>query len=399
MSFVSWLFRTEQRAVDASAFGRNNDVDGSPATDSGLVVDHQSALRLISVYACITLISDSVSTMPVDLFYKTEDGRREVSRRPTWLEQPNGEQSWQEFVDRVMHCLLTWGNAYIAITGRDNRGFPSEMWTLHPQDVQVSRDRGRKRYLWTPQGEVFNQYNLRYPDGDVLHIMGHSADGVVGMSPIEFARQGIGLGLATEKFGARFFGSGAQMSGILEMPTGSVPTDEQITRLGREFRRKFSGTDNAWKPVVLANGATWKPITLPNDTAQFIESRKFSVEEIARLYRVPPHKIGSVDKSTSWGSGIEEQSIGFVTDTLNPWISRLERSMSSLVPRGQYVKWNTNSIMRGDMTSRFGAYAMGVQNGWMNRNEVRTLEDLPLVDGLDEYLIPVSQAQPQEPTP
>lgn len=395
MSVLSWL-RGEQRAVDASDFNLGNELF-PPKTSAGVSVTQESSLKLISVYACVTLIADAISSLPVDLLRRQGSERVEVDRKPMWLERPNPDQTWREFIDRLMHSLLVAGNAFALVTARDRLMFPSELYVIHPDEIQVRRQgNGPKEFLWGPEGRVFSHYSAARPDGEMVHVMGHSADGLVGLSPIDQARQAIGLGLAMEETGGRFFGNGSQVSGVIEMPTGSNPTEDQMKTLREQWARKYSGTKNAWKPVVLANGAQWKPITIPNDQAQFLESRKFSVAEIARLYRVPPHLVGDVERSTSWGTGIEQQGIGFVTYTLNPWIVRLEDQLSQLTPRGQFVRWNVNGLLRGDMASRFTAYQTAITNGWMSRNEVRELEDRPAVSGLDDFLIPVNTAQPQE---
>jgi len=395
VSFLSWL-RGDERAIDASDFNIGDPMFTS-TTDSGTTVDQHTALTLVPVYACVTLISDTISSLPVDLFRRQGDARVAVPRTPTWLEGPNPEMSWREFVDRALHSLLLYGNAFVVITARDNLGFPAELYVVPPDEVTVRRDGNRKVFSHS-SGRVFTPYTASRPDGEMLQVMGHSADGLAGMSPIDQARQAIGLGLAQEKFGAKFFGQGTQASGVVEMPQGSVPTQDQLAQMGMEFRRKYSGVENAWKPIVLGNGATWKPITIPNDQAQFLESRRFSVAEIARLYRVPPHLIGDVERSTSWGSGIEEQNIGFVTYTLNPWITRLEDKLSQLTPRGQFLKWNVNGLLRGDVAARYQSYQVGITNGFISRNEARAHEDLAPVDGLDDFLIPVNTSQPMEQT-
>ena len=390
MSVISALF--EKRAIDASKFGLGDDMWPS-STDAGVYVDKNSAMTLVSVYACVTLISDAISTMPVDNFRRTQDGRQPAPA-PKWMLQPNVETSWPELVDRTLDSLLKTGNGCLMITARDGLGFPSELWPLHPDDYKIRRDSARRK-VYDVGGRTYRQFTAAQPDGQILQIMGHSADGLVGMSPIDQARQAIGLGLATEKFGNKFFGNGSQLSGVVELPTGSNPTEKQLEDWRAMWRRKYSGLDNAFQPTVLANGATWKPITIPPDNAQFIETRRFTVAEVARLYRVPPHLIGDVERSTSWGTGIEEQNIGFVTFTLNPWIARLESAFSQLTPRGQYVKWNVNALLRGDAQGRANVYKAGIQDGWMNRNEARLKEDMEPVDGLDGFLTPV-QAQPQE---
>lgn len=383
------LFRTESRAVDASAFALDTDFSKS---DSGIQVTDSSALSLISVYACITLISDSLRAMPIDVF-RDRGGQRTELPAPSWLAKPNPDQSWGQFIDYGMNSLLTAGNLFVLVTSRDSEGFPAELWVIHPDDVQVNRKNNRKVVVYGKESRDLSLLTASYPFGEVLHVMGHTGDGLVGLSPIEKAQQAIGWGLATEKFGNKFFGQGAQSGGVVEMPPGSQPTAVQLKQLSADFRRKFGGTDNAWKPIVLANGASFKPISVPNDQAQFIESRKFSVNEIARLYRVPPHMIGDVERSTSWGSGIEEQGIGFVQYTLLPWMTRLEEAFGLLLPRGQYLKFNANGLLRGDQKARYEAYQMAVMNGILTRNEVRQLEDLAPLDGLDEPLTPLNMTQ------
>jgi HK97 family phage portal protein len=291
---------------------------------------------------------------------------------------------------------LSSGNEFIQVTSRDSLFFPASLRVLPSIEFVVRREGGPKRLFHMPTGRYVDLFSAARPGGDFLHIAGLSDNGLYGFSPIEKAQQAIGLGLATEKFGAKFFGNGSQLAGWVEMPAGSSPNEDQLKAFAEMWRRKFQGVDKAWSVPVLANGAKYNAAQLPNDQAQFIETRKFSVSEIARLYRVPPHMIGDVERSTSWGSGIEEQGIGFVTYTLNPWIVRLERAFSQLTPRGQYLKWNVNALLRGDIQSRYSAYQTAVAGGWLNRNEVRELEDMSPVDGLDEFLIPVNQAQPQE---
>jgi HK97 family phage portal protein len=387
------LDRFQSRAIDASSFNLAEDI-WPERTDAGIHVDRESALKLVSVYACVTLISDAISSLPVDLLRRQGDERVEVSRAPQWLTSPNVEQSWREFTDLVLHSLLTHGNAYVSITARDSAGYPQELFLMHPDEIQVRRQSGggAKEFFHPISGRTFSHYTARRPDGQMVHIMGHTADGLVGLSPIDEARQAIGKGMAIEKYGAKFFGNGSHLNGVVEMPAGSMPTEEQVQALKARWRRMHSGMDRAFEPAVLANGAQFKPITLPNDQAQFIESAKLSVAEIARLYRVPPHLIGDVERSTSWGTGIEQQGIGFVTYTLNPWIVRLEDAFSRLTPRGQYVKWNVSALLRGDIRTRYLAYSTGIRYGFMNRNEVRAYEDLSPVDGLEEFLVPLSMA-------
>lgn len=393
MSLLS-LFRGESRAIDASQFNLGGDL-WPGRTDSGIRVDKDQAMRLIAVYACVSLIAGQVASLPIDVFRRTEAGRVSVGRPPRWLSRPNPEQTWIQFIEQMMVSLLLSGNAFVAVS-KDDFARPAQLAIVSVDEMVVRRDSGRKSFYHLMSGQTLLPYTADRPDGDILHVMGLSTNGLYGLSPVEEAAQAIGFGLATERYGAKFFGAGAQLSTVIEMPANSNPTEDQLKQLGSEFRRKYSGIENAWKPVVLGNGATIKQLSLPNDQAQFLESRQFSKGEIASLYGVPPHMIGDVERSTSWGSGIEEQSIGFVRNTLTPWNTRLEESFGELLPRGQYVKFNTNALLRGDIGSRYQAYQTGVTGGWLSRNEVRELEDMSPRDGLDEFLVPVNQAQPQE---
>lgn len=395
MSFFSWLW--PQRAIDASDFNLGDDLFGS-STSAGVSIDPSNAMTIVTVWACVTLIADAVANLPMDVYRRTEGFRQPVTRTPQWTRRPNPEVTLREFNKQILHSLLIYGNAYVAITERDGLLYPSQLAVIPPSEIVVARQRGGPReYLWTPEGVTFRQYSSMRQNGDLVHIMGApSSNGLVGLSPIDTQREMLGFAKATELYGAKFFGQGAVPSGQIEMPAGSVPTDDQLKSLSAQFRKRHSGLDNAWKPIVLANGAKWTAGTIPNDQAQFLETRKLSKADIAALYRVPPHLISDVERSTSWGSGIEEQNIGFVTDTLGDPIRALEDSFTELLPRGQYARFNVNARLRGNTRDRYSAHQVGIQTGFMSRNEARLLEDLPPVDGLDEFLIPVSQAQPQE---
>lgn len=375
MGFIDALLARPQNAIDHGDFEYGPDWS-NPLADSGVTVNEQTAMRLVSVYACVTLIADSIRALPVDVFRRSGDERLMVSRPPLWLQSPNPDQTWGQFIDYALHSLLTNGNAFIWLPTRDVQGFPDTLIVLHPDDVSVEK-KGPASKTITVQGRKHREFTARNQQGTVLHILGHTADGLVGLSPIEQARQAIGSGLAIEEFGNRFFANGAVTSATVELPQGSVPTPEQLKGLSRQFGRDHTSLKNAWKPIVLANGATYKPMTVPNDQAQFIESARLSVAEIARLYRVPPHLIGDVERSTSWGTGIEQQGIGFVTYTLMPWMVRLEDAFNQLLPRGQGFKFNANGLLRGDTQARSSYYeAMGRLKA-IHVNEIRALEDLP----------------------
>jgi HK97 family phage portal protein len=367
-------------AIDHSDFELGDDWK-SVVSDAGVEVTADTAMRHIAVKACVQLIADAIRQLPVGAYRKTQDFRVPVARRPSWLVAPNPDQTWGQFVDYALHSLLVYGNAFIFIVSRDFLGYPQDLAVIHPEDVEVDREDGPKRIRVS--GKEFSEFNGRKPNGRVLHVQAHTGDGLVGLSPIEDAREAIGSGLAIEQFGNKFFANGAVSSGTIEMPPNSHPTPDQMQQTARQFDRRHKGLKNAHRPIVLANGASYKPMTVPPNEAQFIEAAKFNVEQIARLYRIPPHLISDVEKSTSWGTGIEQQGIGFVTYTLDPWITRLEEALNQLLPRGQFLKFNVNGLLRGDAAARGAFYqTMGTLKA-MTINEIRALEDMPPFDDGD----------------
>ena len=401
--------RDESRAIDKMALWARGD-DIGYEVHAGVEVTQSSALRLIAVYAAVRLIAETIASLPADVMHSRDGASIPVGRPPGWLKMPNPETTWFEFVERILGSLLLDGNAFIAITGRNATGYPAELWTLNPTDVRVIRRTGGNIVFVWGGDEMLTRYGPANPAGDVLHIKAFSAGGLRGLSPIEIARQGIGLGLVAEKFGARFFGAGTSLSGVIQMPLEARRlTDEHIDQMRRQWEETHAGSGMSHRPGVLTGGAEWKPLSIPPDDAQFLETRGFQVAEIARLFRVPPHLIGDVERSTSWGTGIEQQSIGFVQFSLTPWLVRLEHAFNQLTPAGQFMKWNTNGLLRGDMAARATFYHNGITDGWMTRADARALEDMPPLDGLEEPLVSTSlttmeqlEAEPEpafEPVP
>ena len=380
------------RAITPADFGTAADLITGGKVHAGVTVTQREALRVVSVYAAVNLIADNIAQLPAHAFRRRDDQRELVSSQPQWLDrvnsQPNPDTDGYTFIHRILNSLLIDGNAYILITARDRLAYPSELYTLHPQEIVPERRNRRLVYVWAGS-ETFTRYNrLTNPAGDIVHIRAFDAGGERGLSPIDVARQAVGLAIVAEKFGAKFFGAGQHLSGVIEAPKAlDKPGADALNQWWQDLK---GGSDKAFQPGVLTGGATWKPIAIPPENAQFLETRKFQVNEIARLYRVPPHMIADVEKSTSWGTGIEQQSIGFLTYTLLPWITRLEATFNQLLPRGQFVKWNTAALLRGAVLDRYRAYAIARQNGWLSANEIRRLEDMNPVDGLDDYWQPTN---------
>jgi HK97 family phage portal protein len=307
-------------------------------------------------------------------------------------DQPNPEMTSFVFRETLMAHLLIYGNAYAQII-RNGRGDVIGLYPLMPDKVRVDRDdRGRLIYRYSRYDEhnpnFKQQGEIILPMEQVLHIPGLGFDGLVGYSPIAMAKNAIGLAVACDEYGASFFANGAAPSAVLEHP-GIIKNPERV----REAWQRAYGSSNAHKTAILEEGMKYTPISIPNNEAQFLETRKFQIEEIARLYRVPLHMIGDLDHATF--SNIEHLSLEFVKYTLDPWVVRWEQSimrrlLSPEEKRTYYVKFNLDGLLRGDYQSRMNGYAIGRQNGWMSANDIRELENLdriPAEEGGDLYLI------------
>ena len=279
-----------------------------------------------------------------------------------------------------MTHLLLWGNAYAQII-RNGKGEVIGLYPLMPNRMMVDRDAfGKICYRYQMQdsdAHTGKTGSVTLKPSDVLHVPGLGFDGLVGYSPIAMAKNAIGLSIATEEYGARFFANGATPGGILEFP-GTVKNPESIRE---SWNKGFSG-NNAHKVAILEEGMKYTPISISPEQAQFLETRKFQIDEIARIFRVPPHMVGDLEKSSF--SNIEQQSLEFVKYTLEPWIIRWEQSLnrallSETEKPDYFVKFNVDGLLRGDYQSRMNGYAIGIQNGFMSPNDVRTLECLDLI--------------------
>lgn len=382
MSILSRLFDTpgEARALTRSdAIPRNSE---GYWTDAGEHVNDRTALRLAAVYACVRLLADSVSSLPLDAYRKRGPVREEISPPPALIRKPSNHLENFEFLFQTVTSLALRGNSFHLINKRDAFEYPIEMEPIHPDCVQVEADEKTGLPTYAIEG-------TRVPRHDLVHIRRFSLPGsVVGLSPIQQAQVGIGLGLAAEKFGARWFGQSATPSSVLE--TDQNLDEMQARRLQKAWISSHGGKRH---PAVLSGGVKWRPISVTPEESQFLETRAFQRGEIAMLFGIPPHMIGDTNKATSWGSGIEQQSIGFVTYTLRPWLSCIESALSALLPRGQFVKFNVSALLRGDTAARYEAYSTGRLGGWLSVNEIRALEDMPPVgpEG-DTYIQPLNMA-------
>jgi HK97 family phage portal protein len=377
---VSLLGRLVEKRAVSSVAGIPKNSDGYSA-DSGVHVSDRTALQLVAVYACVRLLADSVASLPLDVYRKSDNVRAEVSPTPRVIKQPNSDLTPFEWKFQTVTSLAMRGDSFDVITGRDRLEFATELLPVHPDIVEVEPDRNTGKPAYKVNGE-------RVPSADMVHIRRFSLPGALtGLAPIEQARQGIGLGLAAERYGARWFGDSANPSSVLE--TEQDLTDAQVLRNQKSWVQSHGGRRH---PAVMSGGLKWKQISITPNESQFLETRRFQRSEIAMLFGVPPHMIGDTEKSTSWGTGIEQQSIGFVTYTLRPWLTCIESALSKLLPRGQFVRFNVDALLRGDTKSRYEAYTQARNAGWLNVDEIRELEDrAPIPDGSGQsYVQPLN---------
>lgn len=376
---------------------RNSEIGASIA---GVRVDQDSALSHIPVFSCVSLISDVVSTFPVHAFWSGVDNKgRPMSTRlttqPLILTNPSPTAGNAiEVRQQVMNSLLLGGNTLNEIAAVGSNGVPTIMSPISSKLLRrpVYRDAAGRRLYDLADGRTLIHWadlspGQRREGSSMMHWRGFVRAGDdTGLSPIAAGRQGIGLSMAAEEFGARWFGDGAIPGSVLSSPdelADDEALDIQQKWVDAHYRRRV--------PAVLSGGLTWEQVNLNADESQFIESRKLSALDIAQLYRIPPHMVGIVDRNTSWGTGIEEQGLGFVVHTLGPWIARYEAALNSLLPPGYFVKFNFSGLLRGRTLDRFRAYAIARSWGWFSANDIRSLEDLPPLDeGGDTYLQPLN---------
>ncbi|MBQ6052264.1 MAG: phage portal protein [Clostridia bacterium] len=394
MALFSGLFRSRDKPSNRTPGSGYAFFMGGTA--SGKTVTERSAMQMTAVYACVRILSEAIAGLPLHMYkYNSDGGKEKAVFHPLYRilhDEPNPEMSSFVFRETLMAHLLLWGNAYAQII-RNGKGEIIALYPLMPNRMTVDRDEN---------GQIFYQYSRSFDEharekdftvilhpSDVLHIPGLGFDGLVGYSPIAMAKNAIGLAIATEEYGSKFFANGAAPSGVLEHP-GTI---KDPTRVRESWQSTFGGSQNSGKIAVLEEGMKYTPISISPEQAQFLETRKFQINEIARIFRVPPHMVGDLEKSSF--SNIEQQSLEFVKYTLDPWVIRWEQSiqrtlLSTDEKKDYFVKFNVEGLLRGDYQSRMTGYATARQNGWMSANDIRELENLdriPKEDGGDLYLV------------
>lgn len=359
---------------------------GGPKVASGVSVTEKSALGMPAVWRAVNLIAGTAAALPLHAYRRSDDVRvpLDSGQGAELLDNPARDMTAFEFWELMYAHICLWGNAY-ARKLYDRNGVLRELFPVHPGRVQVGRAQDGSKW-YQLDGDAEQPLN----DDLILHIPGFGYDGVVGCSPIRAARQGIGLALAAEEYGGRLFGSGSLQTGILQ--TEQRLEEEQADAMKARWKAKMTGLQHAHEIAILDSGAKWQSLSIPPEDAQFIESRRFQISEVARMYGVPPHMLMDTDKSTSWGTGIEQQTIGWVVFTLQPnYLARVEQRMSKMLRPGPvYARYGLEGLLRGDSQQRAAFYTQLWNIGVLSTNDIRKLEDLPDVKGGDVRYRPLN---------
>lgn len=394
MGLLKGLFRSRDKPKNSTAGSSFAFYLGG--STAGKQVNERTSMQMTAVYACVRILSEAIAGLPLHLYrYKEDGGKEKAIDHPLYLllhDEPNPEMSSFVFRETLMTHLLLWGNAYAQII-RNGKGEVIALYPLMPNKMTVDRDeKGQLYYTYSRSNEeakTMDGSEVKLSPSDVLHIPGLGFDGLVGYSPIAMAKNAIGMAIACEEYGAKFFANGAAPSGVLEHP-GTIKDPAKVRE---SWNSTFGGSANSGKVAVLEEGMKYTAISISPEQAQFLETRKFQINEIARIFRVPPHMVGDLEKSSF--SNIEQQSLEFVKYTLDPWVIRWEQSLSRALftpdeKKGYFFKFNVEGLLRGDYASRMNGYATARQNGWMSANDIRELENLdriPAEQGGDLYLI------------
>jgi len=357
------------------------------STLAGITVNQDTALTHSAVWRAINILSSSIAQLPIGLFRREKNGDIiEAENHPAYrlLKEPNGIQTGYIFRESMQYSVCGWGNGY-AFIERNGRNDPKSLEIWDAANVEIIKDNNQLYYRQRPDRTLIDA-------NFILHIPALSTDGIVGKSPIQVAKESIAGGLAVQKFGNKFFANGAKQSGVLTHPARLG--DKGIQNLRKSFNKIMK--DDVGGTMILEEGLQYQNISIPPDQAQFLDSRKFSVTEIARWYGVPPHLLSDLDRATY--SNIEQQSIEFVIYSLMPWIRRWEDELNRKLlkedeKKDHYFKFNVNGLLRGDSKTRFEAYGLALDRGWMNIDEVRGLEEMNNIpDGMGKkYLVQLNR--------
>ena len=374
----------EQRGISfQTVWGSGNDLD--VMNQSGTIVNSDSVFKVNAIFSAVSLISDTISTLPVDSYIRRDGARFAFRPRPAWVQQPDIDTTKEAFYGSLIVSMLLDGNGFVR-TFRDQQGRVVNMTVLNPSKVEIRRDKvGSVVYIY--EGE-----NKPLTKDEIIHIPDVVRPGEIrGISRVTALKDNFGLAIALWSYAARFFGQGASTNGIIEFPGNLTP--DQAKNLVDGFDARHKGFRKAHKTGVLSGGAKFVQTTVENDKAQFIDSRRMAVEDVARAFNIPPHLLGLPGTNTY--SSVEQNNIAFVTHTLRPIVQKLESAFTPLManePGGAtaFIKFTLDGLLRGDAATRFSAYSTGLQAGYLTINDIRRLEDLPPVDGGEIIRVPLA---------
>lgn len=403
----------ENPSVPLSSIGLDTVFGMSSNNDSDAIVTSDTALAVATVYRCIGLLSTVIAGCTLKTY--RNPGKKQIF--PSLLDPGNQNTRYTQFelMELIVVHLCLAGNAYVYKKrgpGPDgpNTGVIIDLIPINPKrvTVRIDKESGEKVFLIKcantdgsnmPKGKGNPQAKtLTLTTFDIMHIMGMGDDGTLGLAPIEKAAQAIGTALQGDKLAAKFFANGSQLSGILQVKH-ALKDQKQADKIRERWLSKNGGTNHAAEVAVLDAETTFEPLTIAPDQLQFLESRRWQTTEIARLFGIPPHLVGDVEKSTSWGTGIEQQNVGFVSYTVSGYTNRIQQRFTREVisTNKQYCEFDTDKLTRGSMQERYESYNTAVTGGWMTRNEARVKENMEPIEGLDEPLLPLNMAPANAP--
>ncbi len=392
--FGPLLNNIENPAVSISSEEVVKVLGGTAATAAGPYVDEKKSLSIAGVWRAVNLIAGTIASLPLHAYKPDGDARSRIDsgRAADLLSDPHPDMTRFEWLELLVGYVLLWGNAYCLLVW-DGKMRP-RLLPLHPSMVMPSRDEsGRKRYKIEGVDGYLYDASLRSPGvRGMLHVPGFGYDGTKGISAIATARQSLGLALAAEEFGARLFSSGSMSTGVLFTDKGL--NEKQAEALSAQWKKKRAGLDKAFDTIILDSGLKYQQLTIPPADAQFLESRSFQISEIARWFGVPPHMLMDTTKSTSWGTGIEQQGIGFLTFTLRPWLARFEQRFSRVLPpEPAYARFSVEGLLRADSAARAAFYKEMWYLGAFSTNDILAFEEMPPVAGGDVRYRPLNMGE------
>jgi HK97 family phage portal protein len=374
----------ESRAISfQTIWGTGGDIE--ILNQAGTVVNPETVFKVNAIFSAVSLISDTISTLPVDSYIRRDGARFAFRPRPAWVQQPDIDTTKEAFYGSLIVSMLLDGNGFVRVF-RDGSGRVINMTVINPSKVEIRKNKvGEVVYVYEGEGKPLNK-------NEMLHIPDVVRPGEIrGISRVTALKDNFGLALALESYAARFFGQGATTQGLIEFPGNLTP--EQAKQLVDGFDARHRGFRKAHKTGVLSGGAKYVNTSVENDKAQFIDSRRMAVEDVARAFNIPPHLLGLPGTNTY--SSVEQNNIAFVTHTLRPIVQKLESAFTPLManePGGStaFIKFTLDGLLRGDANSRFSAYSVGLQAGYLTINDIRRLEDLPPVEGGEIIRVPLA---------